>query len=322
MAARNEAARLPALLSSIAQLESPAVDYEIIIVSDHSTDETREVIANWDGQFGIRFIDFQDDIPGLTGKKAALQKGIDSAKYDILAFTDADCQIPPNWLIEISRSMDSEVDYMLGYSTILRSVGDSDLKLVNFERSIYYALAASGLAHQKAITASACNQMYRKRLFERSGGFEGIGHIPSGDDDLLLIKMMPHIKKAVYNPSIEMQITSYEDSDLKRQHQKNIRRASKYHYYPTYLKALAISVFLYFILFYAALIIMCCTKPNYLLIPTIIIKSAAELFISQSHLLLVNKTHLGILYFPQILIFPLQFIYYALRGSFGKYRWK
>ncbi|MDD4100345.1 MAG: glycosyltransferase, partial [Candidatus Cloacimonetes bacterium] len=64
IAAKNEAHNLPALLSSIAQLEIPEADYEIIIVSDHSTDDTTQVIANWIGQFGIRFIDFTDQIPG------------------------------------------------------------------------------------------------------------------------------------------------------------------------------------------------------------------------------------------------------------------
>lgn len=322
VAAKNEAHRLPALLSSIAQLERTEVDYEIIIISDHSTDDTNAMIANWDGQFGIRFIDFQDEIPGMVGKKAALQKGIDAAKYDVLAFTDADCQIPPNWLIEISRSMTPEIDYMLGYSTIYRTVGDSDLKLVNFERSIYYALAAAGLAWQKAITGSACNMVYRKNLFQHAGGFEGIGHILSGDDDLLQIKMMPHIKKAIYNPSKDMQVSCYEDKNLARQYHKNIRRASKFKHHPPYLKLLSAAIFIYFILFYIALILLFSTKLNLLLLSAILLKSAAELFISQSHLALVQKTHLGILYFPQILIFPLQFVFYAVRGTIGRYRWK
>lgn len=322
VAAKNEARNLPALLTSIAQLEIPAVDFEILIVSDHSTDDTNAIIANWDGQFGIRFIDFQDTLPGLRGKKAALQKGIEAAQYDVLAFTDADCQLPPLWLIEISRAMTAEVDYLLGYSTIYRAQGDSDLKLVNFERSIYYALAAAGLAWRKAITASACNMVYRKSLFERSGGFDEIGQIASGDDDLLLIQMMPHIKKAIYNPSTDMQISSYEDKDLTRQYHKNIRRASKFRHHPPYLKRLSAGIFLYFILFYIALIQLCFGELNYLLIGTIIIKSAAELFISQTHLQMVQKTHLGILYFAQILIFPLQFVFYAVRGSLGKYSWK
>lgn len=322
IAAKNEAHNLPALLSSIAQLEIPEADYEIIIVSDHSTDDTTQVIANWIGQFGIRFIDFTDQIPGLTGKKAALQKGIELAQYDILAFTDADCQIPPNWLLEISRSMTPEVDYMLGYSTIYHSVGEGDLKLVNFERSIYYTLAAAGLAWRKPITASACNMIYRKSLFERSGGFSGIGHILSGDDDLLLIKMMPYIKKAIYNPSEDMQISCYEDNDLSRIYHKNIRRASKFRYHPPYLKRLSAAIFLYFIFFYTALMLLLFTEMNYLLLAAIVLKSAAELFISQNSLALAGKTHLGILYFPQILIFPLQFIFYAVRGSLGKYRWK
>ena len=322
VAARNEGNNILALLGSIAQLESPPTDYEVIIVSDHSSDDTAAIMKNWEGQFGIRFIDFQEEIPGLVGKKAALQKGIDAAKYEILAFTDADCVIPPNWLVEISRSMSPEVDYLLGFSTIYRNKETTDLKLVNFERSVYYALAAAGLARQKPITASACNQVYRKSVFQKSGGFEGIGHIPSGDDDLLLMKMMPHINKAIYNPSKDMQITCHEDANLSRLHNKNIRRASKYRYHPPYLKRLSVGVFIYFILFYVALILLLTTQLNFLLYITILLKTAAELYLCQYHLKLVSKTHLGILYFPQLLFFPLQFIFYGVRGLWGKYRWK
>jgi len=322
IAAKNEAHNLPALLASISQLEDPGTDYEIIIVNDHSTDDTEAIAKNWDGLFGIRFIHFTGELAGLVGKKAALQMGIDAAKYEVWAFTDADCRLPQNWLVEIARGMNPEVDYLLGYSTIYFGEGDSDLRLVNFERSVYYMLAAAGLARQKAITASACNQIYRKSLFLESGGFEGIGEIPSGDDDLLLIKMMPKINKAIYNPAEDMQIHCYEDRDRKRIHHKNIRRASKYKYHPRYLKRLSMAVFSYFVLFYAALIVLMTTKLNLILVLSLIVKSIAELMLSQYHLKMVKKQHLGILYFPQILLFPLQFLYYGARGLFGKYQWK
>ena len=232
VAAKNEAHNLPGLLTSIAQLESIDADYEVIIVNDHSTDESLKILRNWEGQFGIKVIDFQDDIPGYVGKKAALQKGIEAAKYDVLAFTDADCQVSTTWLIGISRVLRPDLDYILGYGTIYRSVGDTDLRLVNFERSIYYALAAAGLGWKKPITSSACNHIYRKSLFEIAGGFEGISHIASGDDDLLLIKMMPYIRKAIYNPAPQMQVDCYEGKNIVKAYYKNIRRASKFRHHP------------------------------------------------------------------------------------------
>jgi cellulose synthase/poly-beta-1,6-N-acetylglucosamine synthase-like glycosyltransferase len=42
------------------------------------------------------------------GKKAALQTGIEAAKYDICAFTDADCFPPPSWLARHASYYDSD----------------------------------------------------------------------------------------------------------------------------------------------------------------------------------------------------------------------
>ena len=322
IAARNEAHNLPALLTSLAQLEPIDSEYEIIIVNDHSTDDSLELIKNWEGQFGIRIIDFQDKIEGYVGKKAAIQKGIEAAKYDILVFTDADCQPVPSWLREISRVMQPDMDYILGYTTVYRKVGDTDLTLNNFERSIYYAIAAAGLGWKKPITSVACNMIYRKSLFEMSGGFEGISHIQSGDDDLLLIKMMPHIRKAIYNPSVTMQVNCYEGADLLKRYHKNIRRASKFKHHPRHVKVISAFVFIYFAIFYASLIKLFAGTGDLVLLSAIMAKFLMELQLSQSHLALVKKTHIGILYFPQIFVFPLQFIFYAIRGTLGKYRWK
>ncbi len=322
IAAKNEAQNLPALLTSLAQLEPIDAEYEIIIVNDHSTDDSLEILESWKGQFGIEVIDFQDEIEGYVGKKAAIQKGIEAAKHDILAFTDADCRVPPGWLREISRVAEPDLDYILGYTTVYRNVGDTGLTLNNFERSIYYALAAAGLGWNRPITSVACNMVYRKSLFEMSGGFEGISHIHSGDDDLLLIKMMPHIRKAIYNPSPAMQVDCYEGKDLAKRYHKNIRRASKFKHHPPHVKALSAFVFAYFVVFYIALFRLFAGAGDILLLGMIMLKFLTELHLSQSHLTLVRKTHIGILYFPQIFVFPLQFIFYAIRGTLGKYRWK
>ncbi|MCB5260088.1 MAG: glycosyltransferase [Candidatus Cloacimonetes bacterium] len=322
IAARNEAQNLPRLLTSFAQMHPIDAAYEVIIINDHSSDDSMEILNNWEGQFGIRVIDFQDEIEGYIGKKAALQKGIEAAQYDILAFTDADCKPPPGWLAEISELMTPETDYLLGYSTILTKEGESNLTLVNFERSIYYILAAAGLYYKKPITASACNMIYRKSLFKKAGGFGGISHLLSGDDDLQLIKMMPYIRQAYYNPAVKMQVECIEHGSVCKQYHKNIRRASKFRYHPPHVKKLSAFVFFYFVIFYWAIILLLIGKGDFLLLGTVTLKSLVELAISQKHLALVQKTYLGILYFAQIIIFPLQFIFYGIRGTLGNYKWK
>lgn len=320
IAARNEADKLPRLLESVSRLDYAL--YEVIIVNDHSTDASQQILSAWEGKQQIRMIEFQHEIPGLTGKKAAQQMGINAARHEILAFTDADCVLPPSWLSEINKSMDPDTDYLLGYSIIKRSEGDSELRLQNFERGIYYALAAAGLYWRKPVTSSGCNMIYRKSLFLKAGGFEGIGHLRSGDDDLLLMKMMPQIRKAVFNPSLALQILSISGQDSYQQHQTNIRRASKFQYFPLWLKALALFVFLYFGLFYAGLSSLLWLSGQSVFILSLALKTGAELCLILLQFSRIGHPKLSACYPLQILLFPAQFIFYALRGTFGSYQWK
>ena len=318
IAARNEAANLPRLLKSLKELDYPKELFEIILVSDHSTDETIQVLAQYKDIEQLRFLDFTTELTGLIGKKAAIQYGIMHAKYDILAFTDADCEVPSTWLKAISSRFSEDTDYLLSYSVMRRKAGSSLMRLKNFERSVYYALAAAGLFYRRPITSSACNMAYRKSLFEKSGAFEGIGHLKSGDDDLLLMKMMPNIRKASFCADPNAQVTSYDGTDRSQHHQTNIRRASKFRYFPLWLKALAAFIFVYFISFY----LMIFTHYKELPYLWILLKTALELILSTLILAKAKRLYLLVLYPIQILIFPLQFVYYAIRGSLGKYRWK
>ncbi len=322
IAARNEMHNLPKLLASLALLNYPLDKYELILVNDHSEDGSKEFLDSQAVCPNLQVIHFYTESPGLVGKKATIQQGINAATNDVLAFTDADCIVPPTWLSEINRSMDAGTDYLLSYSVLKSRPEGSLYRLKNFERSAYYALAAAGLYYRIPFTSSACNMVYRKRVFLQSGGFEGIGHLASGDDDLLLMKMMPHIRKAAYNPNLTAQVVSIDGTDRLKHHHTNIRRASKFLVHPWWLKALSAFVFAYFCMFYLGLFKTIRGRFNKLIIISLLIKTATEFWFSYSHLKQIERSKLIVLYPIQILIFPAQFIYYALRGSLGKYRWK
>lgn len=68
----------------------PDEQFEVLVVDNGSTDETREVI----GEFDVELL-IEDEI---QGSYAARNRGIRNAQGEVLAFTDADCTPDPEWI--------------------------------------------------------------------------------------------------------------------------------------------------------------------------------------------------------------------------------
>ena len=322
VAARNEEHNLPRLLKSLDKINYPKDLYEVIIINDHSTDGTLEILKNHKPDYNYRYIDWQGEHEGVMGKKAAILQGINAAKHDILAFTDADCIVPPNWLRGWAKAYADDVDYVLSHALILCEETDSYFRMKCFEDGVYYSLAALGMSIRRPFTSIACNMSYRKSTFFKAGGYAGIGHLASGDDDLLLMKMMPYICKAIYYPSPEMRVKSFEGRDIVKRHHTNIRRASKLQYFPLWLQGVGVATFLHFVFFYLTLILLFTQPGNTLLYIALAIKIGTELGLCVSHSIAIKLPWLGALYPVAIIAFPAQFIFYSIRGSLGTYKWK
>ncbi len=82
VAARNEAARLPARIANLLALDYPADRRQIIVVSDGSTDGTDQALARYGSSIEVV------SIP-QSGKALALNAGVERAVHDILVFADA-----------------------------------------------------------------------------------------------------------------------------------------------------------------------------------------------------------------------------------------
>lgn len=83
LAARNEAARLPARVANLLELPYEG-RREIIVVSDGSTDQTRAALAPYSERGAIRLI----EVPA-GGKPLALNTGVAAATGDLIVFADA-----------------------------------------------------------------------------------------------------------------------------------------------------------------------------------------------------------------------------------------
>ncbi|MEM6783088.1 MAG: glycosyltransferase [Bacteroidota bacterium] len=191
VAARNEAARLPALLDALAaQAHAPA---EVLVADDGSTDGTAAVAEGYADRLPLRVLAIAEgDAAGLPRKKHALSRAIAAARHDRLAFTDADCAPAPGWLAAFARAAAAEPDAVLvGTSPTRRARAVPDTppwlaSLVRFETMVtgFLTVAALGLGHPYMAVGRSIS--YPKSLFERLGGFAHQAASLSGDDDLLV----------------------------------------------------------------------------------------------------------------------------------------
>lgn len=94
IAARNEEAKIAAKLADCLNLEYPPDRFEILVVSDNSTDRTDEIVKDFARDVRIRLLAGH----GALGKSGAQNLAVQSASGDMLFFTDADTRTHPDML--------------------------------------------------------------------------------------------------------------------------------------------------------------------------------------------------------------------------------
>lgn len=97
--ARDEEENLEACLETFLSQTYPAI--EIIVINDHSTDRTPEILARLERRHPgkIRELNAPDRPEGWTGKNWALAHGVKEAKGEWFLFTDADTRHEPHTLL-------------------------------------------------------------------------------------------------------------------------------------------------------------------------------------------------------------------------------
>lgn len=189
--ARDEAPHIAACLQSIAGQEYPPDRFEIILVDDHSTDDTAEVAESL-GLANLRVIRLAE-LPLRDGevayKKRAIETGVSAARGECIATTDADCSHHAHWLRTLAAAFaDLDADILSG--PVLFQYRDNlfqQFQALDFLGMI--GITAASLRLGMFNLANGANLAFRKSAFEAVGGYAGIDRQASGDDMLLIYKI-------------------------------------------------------------------------------------------------------------------------------------
>lgn len=106
IATHNGAATLPAVLKGYQEQSRRARDWELIIIDNGSTDETREVVGTFRNDLPLHLLSHQ-----TPGKNRALNLGLSKATGDILVFSDDDAIPEHRWLDRIADLAAEKKDY-------------------------------------------------------------------------------------------------------------------------------------------------------------------------------------------------------------------
>lgn len=180
-------------LTSIYQINYPQEDLEIIVINDGSNDRTQEIIE----AYPAKVVNTQ-----RLGPAGARNLAVKVAKGEFVAFTDADCIVHREWLIELLKGFNND-EKIVAVGGSQRSPDDE----VEFGKDVQRFLETMSFIggytkrFKNIIEVShnpACNVIYRKDIFEKLGGFSK-GLWPGEDVDLDY-RMTKEGYKIVYNP--------------------------------------------------------------------------------------------------------------------------
>ena len=183
---RNESGNITALLKSLVKQDYSNTNYEVIVVDDHSTDDTFTKAAEY---FSFNnFLNGRCILSGGHSKKEAIAWGVRESKGDIIITTDGDSEVGAQWLRTMIQPF-IKSDAFLACGPV-KMCGATDVlsNLQKIEFAGLSAISASGIFSGHPLFCNGANLAFSKKVFCEAGGYEN-SLSASGDDTQLLLKI-------------------------------------------------------------------------------------------------------------------------------------
>lgn len=160
----NRADLLPYALHTLGEQSLASNEYEVIVVDNNSTDDTREVVE----KFANKVPNLRYCLETKVGLSHARNRGWQEARGEYVAYTDDDCKLPPQWLTvakEIIEKVSPGVfgGYVLPFYNIPKP---------KWFKDSYGTLKKAEDFTNKSPNFIGCNIFIRRHILENLQGFD------------------------------------------------------------------------------------------------------------------------------------------------------
>jgi glycosyltransferase involved in cell wall biosynthesis len=201
------------LLDSLMKLEYDEEKLEIIFVDGYSVDGTQEIIEEYPFEL------IAEEGKGLN---AARNTGIRHTKGEIVAFTDGDCVVPPNWVTSIAKNFkEPGISFVGG---MVKGYHESDFISTYMDET--YFQVKPGFKGRQVVQElyllnfpAGCNMAFRRDALEKIDFFDE--RIDHGFDDLLPVE---ELSDRGFSLVLDPDVLVYH------QHRTNLHALLKQHY--------------------------------------------------------------------------------------------
>ncbi len=197
----NRCDRLPLLLDTLRNSGAAGVtDTEVLVIDNGSTDNTKQVVAEYTS---IENPVFRYILESKPGKSRALNAGIREAKGEILVVIDDDCIPGPGWVRSILKEFESDPELsLLGGRVELYDEKDlpqtilleNDRILVRTARQVFEPTVIGG------------NMAFRKAVLTATRGYDpllGPGSMGKAAEDIdIVYRSLKKGFKIAYSPEV------------------------------------------------------------------------------------------------------------------------
>ena len=324
IAARNEGKNIEKLLQSLYNQSFNKERFEVILVDDHSDDDTFEVSEN----FRVLHPEMHLKLLKATGsgKKQAISQALHAAENELVMVTDADCELPQRWIgVMVNYFAKNDLKMLLG-PVLLSPANTLFEKLQVLEHLSLIASTSGSAAIGMPVMCNGANMVYDRQAALDVEKYRTDMKIASGDDMFLMEQFVKHyrsqsVKFILDNEAIVKTATM---PNLKAFFRQRTRWASKTKAYTNWKIIATALIVLLFNLSIVFLFVAGFFMHVYwcLFVLYIILKTLIDFPILKRITHFMQQQKLMRWIFPLEFVYPFYVVFTAFSGIVTKVRWK